>query len=57
MAEDRADFDALVSGIYRFANETPSRVPLSDWYETVGEGRFVAFIARSVVGGFLMPML
>ena len=47
----------LVAGVYRFADETPSRVPLSDWYETVGDGKFVGFLARSVVGGFLMPML
>ena len=57
MAERRDEFDALVAGVYRFADETPSRVPLSDWYETVGEGKMVGFLARSVVGGFLMPML
>ncbi len=57
MAERREEFDALVAGVYRFADETPSRVPLSDWYETVGEGKMVGFLARSVVGGFLMPML
>ena len=56
-AESRGDFDALVSGVYRYADETPSRVPLSDWYETIGDGKFVGFLARSVVGGFLMPML
>ena len=57
MADNREEFDALVAGVYRFADETPSRVPLSDWYETVGEGKMVGFLARSVVGGFLMPML
>ena len=57
MAGSREEFDALVAGVYRFADETPSRVPLSDWYETVGEGKMVGFLARSVVGGFLMPML
>ena len=57
MADSREEFDSLVSGVYRFADETPSRVPLSDWYETVGEGKMVGFLARSVVGGFLMPML
>ncbi|MBO4708316.1 MAG: family 78 glycoside hydrolase catalytic domain, partial [Kiritimatiellae bacterium] len=57
MADNREEFDSLVSGVYRFADETPSRVPLSDWYETVGEGKMVGFLARSVVGGFLMPML
>ena len=57
MADNREEFDSLVAGVYRFADETPSRVPLSDWYETVGEGKMVGFLARSVVGGFLMPML
>lgn len=57
MADNREEFDSLVSGVYRFADETPSRVPLSDWYETVGEGKMVGFLARSVVGGFFMPML
>ena len=57
MAERREEFDALVAGVYRYADETPSRVPLSDWYETVGDGKMVGFLARSVVGGFLMPML
>ena len=57
MAGSREEFDALVAGVYRFADETPSRVPLSDWYETVGEGKMVGFLARSVGGGFLMPML
>lgn len=57
MADSREEFNSLVSGVYRFADETPSRVPLSDWYETVGEGKMVGFLARSVVGGFFMPML
>ncbi len=28
----QAQFDALFEAIYRFANETPSRVPFSDWF-------------------------
>jgi len=53
---DRGDFEALVHPIYRWLNETPSRVPMSDWYET-GTGKQVGFQARPVVGGVYLPML
>ena len=56
MAEDRADFNALTDPIWKYANETESRVPLSDWHETV-TGRMINFKARSVVGGYYMKML
>jgi hypothetical protein len=56
MATDRKDFDALVKPIYKFAQETPSRVPLSDWHETT-TGKMVGFQARSVVGGYFMKAL
>ncbi|PRY45065.1 glutaminase domain-containing protein [Umezawaea tangerina] len=42
--------DALVEGVYAFANETPQRVPFSDWY-VVGDGTQRGFTARPVVGG------
>ncbi|HEY0203714.1 MAG TPA: DUF1793 domain-containing protein, partial [Acetobacteraceae bacterium] len=42
--------------ILRYANETPSRVPLSDLY-FVDSGRKMGFQARSVVGGFWVAML
>jgi len=42
-------FTQLIGAIYNFANESPSRVPLSDWYETT-TGTQVGFQARSVVG-------
>ncbi|MCF0234444.1 MAG: DUF4965 domain-containing protein, partial [Thermoguttaceae bacterium] len=34
MANERADFDALMAPVYEYVANTPSRVPLSDWYFT-----------------------
>lgn len=49
-------FKALFSGVYNFADQTPTRVPLSDWYWTV-DGTQTGFQARPVVGGVYMEML
>jgi hypothetical protein len=56
LTQDRADFDALVAPVYRFLNETSSRVPMTDWYDTK-TGKMVGFQARSVVGGVFIQML
>ena len=56
LAENDNDFHAIADLVYKYANETPSRVPLSDWYETT-DARTVGFKARSVVGGFFMKVL
>jgi hypothetical protein len=56
LAENRADFDKLVGPAWKFANESPSRVPLTDWYDTAS-GKQQGFQARSVVGGLFVKML
>lgn len=56
LAKDRNTFDRLVSPVYKYAGETTTRMPLSDWHETT-DGNSVGFRARSVVGGYFMKML
>lgn len=56
LADNQQSFQALLDPIYRFAMETPSRVPLCDWHETT-DGKQVGFQARSVVGGYYMKLL
>lgn len=50
------DFAALVDPVFDFLNETPDRIPMTDWYWT-RDGRKVGFQARSVVGGVFIKML
>ncbi len=56
LTQDRADFAALVDPAYTFLNESPSRVPMTDWFDTK-TGKKVGFQARSVVGGVFVQML
>jgi hypothetical protein len=56
LASDPKQFNEIVDRIYLWINEGPSRVPLTDWYDTK-TGRQVGFQARSVVGGVFIKAL
>ena len=56
VAKDQKQFDKFVNPLWDYINETESRVPISDWYDTK-TGRMVGFKARSVIGGFWMRVL
>ncbi len=56
LAAKPEDFDAIMSPIALWVNETPTRVPLTDWYDTK-TGKQVGFQARSVVGGVFIKAL
>jgi hypothetical protein len=56
LAPDPKQFNALIDPIYKWTNETPDRVPLSDWYDTK-TGSHIHFQARSVVGGVYIKAL
>ena len=56
LSGSREDFEALVAPLHRFLDETPDRVPFTDWY-WADNGRHRYFMARSAVGGVFLPML
>jgi hypothetical protein len=56
LTSNRDDFQLFIHPIYKFLNDTPDRVPMTDWYDTI-TAKMVGFQARSVVGGVYIPML
>jgi hypothetical protein len=56
LAESPADWENLIAPIYDWVSQSPTRVPLTDWYWT-RDGTQAGFQARSVVGGIFIKML
>jgi hypothetical protein len=55
-AGSNEQFELFMAPIWRWVNETTSRVPMTDWYDTI-TGRRESFQARSVVGGVYIKAL
>jgi hypothetical protein len=56
LSDEPAQFTALMDPIAKWLRETPTRVPLGDWYDTK-TGVALHFQARSVVGGVFVKAL
>ena len=56
LAEHPHEFEEFIAPVYSWLNETPSRVPLTDWY-WADDGKQAGFQARSVVGGVYIKLL
>ena len=56
MADTKEGVEGFAKPLVKYLKETSTRVPFSDWYDTV-TGKYICFIARSVQGGIFMPLL
>lgn len=56
MSPDQKTLAKFIDPLYDYVNETPTRVAISDWYDTK-TGKKTGFMARSVIGGHWMPLL
>jgi glutaminase A-like protein/uncharacterized protein DUF5127/uncharacterized protein DUF4964 len=56
LSETKSQFQLFIGPIAKWVNQGPSRVPLTDWYDTTS-GKQMGFQARSVVGGIFMKAL
>ncbi len=56
MASSKKVFADYIAPLWKAYNESSSRVPMSDWYDTVS-GKWVSFRHRTVQGGLFMRVL
>lgn len=56
MSPDQKTLVKFISPLYKYINQTPTRVPISDWYDTKTSKK-TGFMARSVIAGHWMPVL
>lgn len=56
LCDRREDFDALVDPLWKAYHTSQSRVPMTDWYDTVTAAQ-VGFQCRTVQGGLFIKVL
>ena len=56
MCESKRGFERYVAPLWLAYNDSPSRVPMTDWYDTKS-GYQISFQNRSVQGGLFMKLL
>ena len=56
LAGTQDEFEKYIYPLWKAYNDTPSRVPMTDWYDTV-TSQMVGFRHRSVVGGLFIKLL
>jgi len=56
MATSKKNFESYIAPLWKAYNESPTRTPLTDWYDTVS-ARMVHFKHRTVQGGLWMRVL
>lgn len=56
LAETKEEFEEFIAPLWQSYNDSPSRVPMGDWFETV-DATSLYFRHRSVQGGLFMKML
>lgn len=54
--DSREDFARMISPLWKMYNYTPSRVPMTDWYDTITSLK-VGFQHRTVQGGLFIRLL
>lgn len=55
MTDNREQAEKLIAPVAAYLENTKTRVPFGDWYDSV-TGKYEHFIARSVQGGIYMPI-